>query len=353
MSLYGGLQPAKLSVAFPDTDDTAGLMGRFLFAVPEIRTDGGDISPDEIAHDRFQDVLSHLYTVVNNMELGEVKFSKAAERVFLKFRKKVFDLEQDTEHTNPAYMATISKSPGQAMRLALVLHHIECVYEDRTDAKVLHVDTLQRAISLVVFYLNQYKKIQLMAHPESSIDGLLLKVQQVANSRYKRGKSTTTQDIMSSTLGKTQSKNGFKMSAGDIRGYFVSLAETGFGEVCGEGTKVVYTPFEESQAKQNLASRVAEVDTTELRDLCSCLEYEMEVESREPKEEPDVLDLEEIEVGDLVYEVLNPGTVYRVLYVSDDNQVQVQDQATGEIVENFPRVSLKKDTSDDEIELIC
>jgi DNA primase len=348
LSLYGGIQPGKLKEAFPDADDANGLMARFLFSVSEVHPDAGNIKADEELSDRFQSTLSRLYTSVENMHLGDVRLSQGADEIFTKFMKISANMESDHEYTNQGYLAAISKSYAQVLRLALVLHHIECAYENRSDSSTLKADTLQRAISLNIYYLNQYRKVQMLSNPEASIEGILLQIQSQAKSRMKKGKSTTAQDIMAGTLGKNASKNGSKLAAADIRKHFQSLAEMGFGEALGEGAKMTFTPFSDQQVANNMRKRALEVDTQELQQLSTCLIVEPEVELvhvytqvEAPIAEDFVPNFGE---GDRVYVLSEEykDLEFIVLHLSEDNKVSLQEESTGRTIQdlNADRVCL-------------
>jgi hypothetical protein len=321
VSIYGGLQPTVIKSVFPDLNDPNGKVARFRFCFPKIREDGGDFTYDINLGKRLQNVLSHLYTTVEGMGLGDVYLSPAAAKRWRNFPRWIFELQNKYEQTNPGYQTTLAKSPLYALRLALVLHHIECAVDGRDNPQEIQESTLKRAILLEVYYLNQFRKLQMHADPMGCLDSAIVNIQDFALTQLEKGKTTSARDIQQSFVYKAEKKKGNKLTSGQINGYLQKMVILKFGYFDKVGKSQIYVPYLPKEMELYRENAGAEAfPTPELESVVNtCLKTKPELQSEEQLEKPP------IQVGDTVREMDNPEVTYRVLSFETPDVVKVKD----------------------------
>lgn len=146
LSLTGGIQPATFSKVFQDPEDAQGVRARMLIACPEDQE--RTFTPGQAS---LPPILEDLFYWLGNSEFRRIRHTPESLELFQRFYAAT---EQERKGVKqPAIKAWFRKYTGHVLRIALVLHGMECWgYGSQKDMHVLTPDTLQRAIAVGEFY---------------------------------------------------------------------------------------------------------------------------------------------------------------------------------------------------------
>jgi len=158
MSIVGGIQPGVYRQVFKDPEDSQGIQARFLFAVDET-----DYEEEEgaccLASTDQPGPLEQLYVYLRDLkDWPEVELSPVALERWKTVKKVIKKQAADNPHA--AIRAWLRKLPAQILRLALVLHVIDCSYDANLDRATISLDTIERAIEAARYYKGCFLKLQ-------------------------------------------------------------------------------------------------------------------------------------------------------------------------------------------------
>jgi len=231
LSVLGAIQPEVVKRAMGDCSDPDGHWARFLFVIQPLQRSylsrGGGFTIN------ISDVLNPLYRKVDQLPKTTYFLHPEAKAVFEPYREKINHLQ--ITHPDPGMRAVYSKMEGMTARLALNLHVIHELFGH--EKQFIGRDILQpqmvQAINLSWFFINQIKLLRtqgISSGTGSDLAPHLMAIVELA----KRKDAVTARDI------KTTIWAFRKTSTTDIRNYMQLLAQMGYGEIQGAGTKVQF-----------------------------------------------------------------------------------------------------------------
>lgn len=254
LSISGGIQPGIFRKTFSDPEDSNGLQSRPLYAVPKrlkLQRKKGFI--------HLSERLPLLYDYVNKLPKTVVKISESAD-IF--YSKIVDDNEDLLETINTASLRTwMFKYPTQVLKIALILHLIECFYSPKKDVNILTAETLQRALHLGEYYKASFQFLQEKVSNSDDVSTILLQVLD----RAKQSPSGVTARDIYRPLRSIQSKaKSLGLDPGIyVEGLFNQLVDSGYGQVVRSGKAVKFTAnhFPPTITPADSADRTDKVDS--------------------------------------------------------------------------------------------
>lgn len=205
LSIIGGIQSDILRrtlVREPDFLST-GFAARFLMIYPPpipVYWNHNEISDDVLLpYEQLIENLVGYRESISPSEPGIVRLTPEADNLIYDFQNRQADKTLDIADGNVRYVQ--NKAGMHAARLALVLHVVECTEKGFTLPSSVPEKTMQRAITLTEWFLNEAHRIYAMLSTRESASGgklvvsnealILAKIQQ-------KGSETTVRDLRKS-----------------------------------------------------------------------------------------------------------------------------------------------------------
>lgn len=229
ISRTGGYQWEVLAQLMNDHSDFNGNFARWLFCAAK--------APKRYLHlsreDRdtgISEVLTHLYLELEKVPEQDYLLSYEAQQLLETWQHQLVDA-QIAEDACGLQLA-FPKIEAYTARLALWLQIVNATLRGEKPSQMISGDTMEKAIELAAYYLWQYRLIHTHNSPDSGLAALGLKVQKFAE---RSGRVTAS--ALKSGIRALR-----KMATPSIRQMMQTLADTGYGQIVGEGTQIVYIP---------------------------------------------------------------------------------------------------------------
>ncbi|MGI2909228.1 DUF3987 domain-containing protein [Tolypothrix sp. VBCCA 56010] len=236
LSLTGGIQPGVFRESFKDSNDASGLQARFLFAVPARQRQSRRKSK---GYCQLADKLPGLYRWLDELPATTVKLTPASDKLYT----ELVDLQEDEleKTSNPSVRAWLAKWSTHAMRIALVLHLIECYYKGLTPDCGLSGETLERGIAISQYYRSVFSSLQEKVSDNDELSTILLQIQ---DRSLKAPSGITMRDLYRSVkpLSKASKEEGVSVSV-YTESLCSQLSSLGYGQVVRSERKVKYIAF--------------------------------------------------------------------------------------------------------------
>lgn len=196
LSLLGGLQPQKAVRLFGEDSFDDGLISRFLFYLkPDIYQ---NVSLHEWNNDyeaNWTLLIQTCYSMTCKNKL-ELTFDNATKQVFIDYENSLTAL---IPYVPKRFAIFIPKATNYVLRISGILHIIESIWQgQKVIPTVISVDTLNRAINLVNFFLSQARKIVELYSPK------------------KVSLSMDYKHVLVSIISVHETRNSFELPTGDI-----------------------------------------------------------------------------------------------------------------------------------------
>ncbi|NES80763.1 MAG: DUF3987 domain-containing protein [Moorea sp. SIO2B7] len=196
-SMTGGIQPEIVEKVFKNIDtDPDGLVSRFLLVNPS-RPEFEDFITWSESDVDISNVLDHLYQSLMKQASGvNCRLTPEAKRLYVQNWVKFRTTQYRNAGSRKGLAKWMGKMCSHLVRLALLLHSIECCYEPDKDLSVITADTMQRAIYLANYYIDQFRIFQDLHEdkgedePEKTLIGTIAEVYDFVR---EKGKTTITQ----------------------------------------------------------------------------------------------------------------------------------------------------------------
>jgi hypothetical protein len=164
LSLLGGLQPRKAVRLFGEESFDDGLISRFLF----YRNQEGciDLTDYQWRADYeklWTSMIDKFYSVSGSFEL---KLSDAAWSVFKNYDN---ELSRKSSYLPSMFKIFIPKATNYVLRIAGILHFVECYFNPVIFSETISPETIRRAINLVNYFLSQSRKIMELYAPKKKL----------------------------------------------------------------------------------------------------------------------------------------------------------------------------------------
>ncbi len=223
----GAIQWEVLGELMGDHRDFNGAWSRWLFCAADapMRYLAIDEQPDT----GISEALSWLYGALEKLPKTDYFLTPAAGQLFETWQHQLVDAQQ-TETTS-GLVFVYPKIEAYTARLALWLHIVNSALREQQPTQLIDAATMEKAIELAAYYLWQHRLIHTHNSPESGLASVALKVQKYVE---RVGEATAS-----------KLKSGVRalrnMAAAQIRELMQTLANTGYGQVQGEGAEMKYT----------------------------------------------------------------------------------------------------------------
>ena len=230
LSLYGGIQPDLFNDAFEVDQDSNGLVSRFLFTVARLPENFNKWSDAESG---IRSTLDWLYQTLSKLPQFECDFSPEAKKLFIARWEYHRKLIGQLEGVNPGLMSYYGKADSIIARIALVLHLIDCCYnEGGSTWETVELPTLERAIYLYDFYVSQFKLLQTLnsKNSENSLDRMLA----IALGRLRRDGRLEVASFSRIYNRRNNRYKNERINRTTTRKIFAELATMGFGILDGD-----------------------------------------------------------------------------------------------------------------------
>jgi Protein of unknown function (DUF3987) len=226
VSRTGSIQWEVLGELMGDHRDFNGAWSRWLFCAADAPIRYLDI--DEQPDTGISEALSWLYGALEKLPKTDYFLTPAAGQLFETWQHQLVDAQQTETASGLVYV--YPKIEAYTSRLALWLHIVNAALREQQPTQLIDAATMEKAIELAAYYLWQHRLIHTHNSPESGLASVALKVQKYVE---RVGESTAS-----------KLKSGVRalrnMAAAQIRELMKTLANTGYGQVQGEGAEMKY-----------------------------------------------------------------------------------------------------------------
>jgi hypothetical protein len=194
------------------------------------------LSTPNRAADELKEKLTWLYAQLEQLPETDYFLSHEAKVLFQGWNHTLVNVEMEEKHFGLSLV--YAKIESYTARLALWLHIVNAVLRGETPSQIINGKTMQHAIEIALFYLDQHKLIHAHNAPNRQAEGIFLKVQAQAEKVLKK-------------CGKGVSASFLKSRINALKGWavekiraciFKALAASGHGRIEGEGSEMVYIP---------------------------------------------------------------------------------------------------------------
>lgn len=183
LNIIGGVQPDVGAKIFHGGCDHDGMIARFLITVTSFLKGQADFIETVID---VSGELDHLYEQVSKFPEIDCSFEHQAYKKWGSQYTKLYQGYMDYINTNPGYAYYLAKQRAYVPRIALALHIVECAYNQDKDKGLVTLETLNKAISLSMFYCGQFRLLQSRgSEGNQRIDGIALKIWELCKERGK------------------------------------------------------------------------------------------------------------------------------------------------------------------------
>jgi hypothetical protein len=236
LSILGTIQPDVLKKLMGDGKDSDGSWSRFLFAIqPNLPSTLPDDVPQRVDFSSL--ITDYFERIFEDLPVMTYTLSREAFKVYQKFYDRTEQIK--VSHANPALRYVYSKSEGQVGRLAINLHVISEIASGRLPSNEIGVETIQKAIALMKFYIGQVKLIHSQLDDSETTAPHIFKLIELSKRKQTCGEEgwIKASDIQQNT---TKSK---RPSPVEARKWMIQAVDLGYGEIKGEASKISFRSF--------------------------------------------------------------------------------------------------------------
>ncbi|PSB48569.1 DNA primase [Cyanosarcina cf. burmensis CCALA 770] len=185
---------------------------------------------------QLREKLSWLYAQLEQLPETDYFLSHEAKVLFQGWNHTLVNAEMEEKHFGLSLV--YAKIESYTARLALWLHIVNAVLRGESPSQIIDGRTMQHAIEIALFYLDQHKLIHAHNAPNRQPEGIFLKVQTQAEKVHQKCGKGVSASFLKSRI------NALKgWAVGKIRTcIFKALAASGHGRIEGEGSEMVYIP---------------------------------------------------------------------------------------------------------------
>lgn len=194
------------------------------------------LSTPNPAATQLNEKLSWLYAQLEQLPETDYFLSHEAKVLFQGWNHTLINAEMEEKHFGLSLV--YAKIESYTARLALWLHIVNAVLRGESPSQIIGGRTMQHAIEIALFYLDQHKLIHAHNAPNRQPEGIFLKVQTQAEKVHQKSGKGVSASFLKSRI------NALKGWAVEkIRTcIFKALAAAGHGRIEGERSEMVYIP---------------------------------------------------------------------------------------------------------------
>ena len=167
--VLGGIQPSIMDGFYTDENKDSGFIDRMLFSYPELMpADYCEREMEQEHLDWYSDYIVSFYESVkkninytkdNEIEPSIIRFSKDANKEWIKIHNKIIShqkSDEENEYMKSMYPKQISYIP----RFALIIHSLSCREDSKKDFNLVSKDSVIKAEMLSNYFVAMSKKIK-------------------------------------------------------------------------------------------------------------------------------------------------------------------------------------------------
>jgi hypothetical protein len=235
LSIYGGIQPETLQKLLGNGKDGNGQWARFIFIQQPLVA--GSFPDDDGSGFKLGELIEAFYWRISNFPAMTYKLTSES---FKAFKESYLEFEEGRINSGGGPMGNVyGKSEGRVGKLAITLHTIKYAAKQQFPPEYIDVDTIQQAIALTQFSINQVKSLYSQLDPNAlSMAPQLLKIHNLAIN--KNGLTARVAGQLT------------RMKANKLRECFSELQAMGMGEVRSEGKTEKYFAYENSRSVESV-----------------------------------------------------------------------------------------------------
>jgi len=183
--VIGGIQPNILNDFYTDENKDNGFVDRMLTCFPELEIDVySEAELDDSILTWYNDFISNFYhdvrmSILRINDDGEVYphicvYSKEAKKLWQRIFNDITAL-QNSEEENEYMKSMLPKQKSYIPRFALLLHVLDCCFDDASNMYVISENSLNKAESLSKYFVMMAKKIKIDSSERNRSKKILLK----------------------------------------------------------------------------------------------------------------------------------------------------------------------------------
>ena len=200
VSIVGGYQPDIVLSEMGDLSDPDGQWARFNFVCATEKRVYTDLSQPKID---VSDIVYNLYKKALNAAPVECHLDQVGLDLLQQFINKLED--QRWESLQPGWRAILSKASGEVVRIALNLHWMNCLINDRPVTPVIPAIAIKTAIKIKQFFLSQIDLIRKLGlanpHREDGLSAVYSQILNIAKRVAHKSKFLTVRMVQSTRSG--------------------------------------------------------------------------------------------------------------------------------------------------------
>jgi hypothetical protein len=253
ISRTGSIQWEVLAELMGDHQDVNGAWSRWLFCAAEAPRRYLRLTEND-EDTGIAQALTNLYIQLERLPEQDYLLSYEAKRSFEIWQHQLVDAQQAE---NAIGMQLIyPKIEAYTARFALWLHIVNAVLRGEQPSQVINGKTMGQAIELAAYYLWQRRLIHAHNAPDSGLTAIALKIQKFV------------QRVGSATASRLKSgiRDLRKMTTEQIRHLMRTLADSGYGQLIGEGSEMTYLPTSDNtyQAQKEPSASPDRIDKLDI-----------------------------------------------------------------------------------------
>ncbi|CCQ57222.1 hypothetical protein CWATWH0005_199 [Crocosphaera watsonii WH 0005] len=200
VSIVGGYQPDIVLSEMGDLSDPDGQWARFNFVCATEKRVYTDLSQPKID---VSDIVYNLYKKALNAAPVECHLDQVGLDLLQDYINKLED--QRWESLQPGWRAILSKASGEVVRIALNLHWMNCLINDRPVTPVIPAIAIKTAIKIKRFFLSQIDLIRKLGlanpHREDGLSAVYSQILNIAKRVAHKSKFLTVRMVQSTRSG--------------------------------------------------------------------------------------------------------------------------------------------------------
>jgi len=188
------------------------------------------------APDTLKEKLHWLYGELEKLPQADYFLSPEAKVLFQGWNHTLVNAEIEEAHFGLSLV--YAKIESYTARIALWLHLVNAVLRGEKPLPAISGETMQHAIEIASFYLGQHKLIHAHNAPNRQMEGIFLKVQNLAQKYLAKSGKGVGASFLKTRINALKSWVVEKIR----NSIFKTLAAAGHGRIEGEGSDMVYIP---------------------------------------------------------------------------------------------------------------
>jgi hypothetical protein len=200
VSIMGGYQPEVILGEMGDLSDPDGQWARFNFVCGHEKPIYTDLTQPIVD---VSDILYNLYKKALNATPVDCYLDKTGQDLLQDFLNEME--EKRWESLQPGWRAILSKATGEVVRIALDLHSMNCLLNDRPIDPLVPAMAIKKAIKIKRFFLSQIEIIRSLGfadpHREDSLAAIYSQIIKIASRLGSKHKYLTVRMVQGTRSG--------------------------------------------------------------------------------------------------------------------------------------------------------